>query len=100
MVIDQNKLLGKRFSYNNIATNATTVVKASSGFLHSITLNKKGAASNTATVYDNTAGSGTKIGIIDTTSAIVTLVYDVEFLTGLTIVTATGTAVDMTVSYA
>lgn len=87
------------YSYANIATNATTVVKAGAGTLHSITINTKGASSNTATIYDNTAGSGTKIATIDTTAAQTTLVLDVAFATGLTIVTATGTAGDLTVAY-
>jgi thymidine phosphorylase len=100
MVVDQNRLLGKRFSYNNIATNTTTTVKSGSGVLHSIVINKKGASSNLATVYDNTAGSGTKIATIDTTTSVVTLLFDCQFSIGLTIVTATGTAADITVSYA
>ena len=89
-------ILGHKYTY--IATNATTVVKSGSGVLHGITFNKKGASSNVATVYDNTAGSGTVIALIDTTDKIGTLVYDIAFTTGLTIVTATGTAADMTVA--
>ena len=55
---------------------------------------------NTATVYDNTAGSGTKIATIDTTlGRAVALILDVAFATGLTVVTATGTAADLTVAY-
>ncbi len=87
------------YSYSNISTNATTAVKASAGTLHSITINTKGASSNVATVYDNTAGSGTKIATLDTTLGQSTLVYDIAFATGLTIVTATGTAADLTVAY-
>ena len=87
------------FLANNIKTNATTVVKSGGGFLHAITINTKGATANTAIVFDNTAGSGTTIATIDTTTAVGTLILDVKFSTGLTIVTATGTAPDMTVSY-
>lgn len=86
------------FSFNHISTNTTTIVKSGSGILNSITINTAGAALNTATVYDNTAGSGTIIAIIDTTSK-VSLQYNIAFTTGLTIVTATGTAADITVSY-
>jgi len=67
--------------------------------LHAITINTKGASANTATVYDNTAGSGTKIATIDTTASVGTLRFDAAFSTGLTIVTATGTAADITVLY-
>lgn len=86
--------------YNNISTNDTTVVKEGAGWLKYITVNTSGASSNTITVYDNTAGSGTKIATIDGTMAEGTLHYEVEFSTGLTIVTATGTAANITVSYA
>lgn len=86
-------------TYRNITANGTTVVKVGSGVLHSITLNNKGASSNTVTVYDNTAASGTKIATLDSTLAQSTLFYDVGFSTGLTVVVATGTAPDLTVSY-
>lgn len=84
---------------NDISTNTTTTVKSGAGFLHTLTINTKGASSNVLTVYDNTAGSGTKIATIDTTTGVTTLTFDVGFATGLTIVTATGTAADVTVSY-
>jgi hypothetical protein len=67
--------------------------------LHSITINTKGAASNTLTVYDNTTGSGTKIAAIDTTAQTQTLFYDIICRTGITVVSATGTGADITVSW-
>lgn len=84
---------------SHITTLATTVVKSGKGALHAICINTKGATADTATVYDNTAGSGTVLAVIDTTSAVGCLMYDIGFNTGLTIVTAAGTAPDMTVSY-
>ncbi|HEV3262053.1 MAG TPA: hypothetical protein VG013_34700 [Gemmataceae bacterium] len=86
--------------YAHISTLTTTVVKSGAGYLHSIAINTKGASGNVATVYDNTTGSGTVIAVIDPTANLQTLLYDVQFSTGLTIVTATGTAADLTVSYA
>lgn len=88
-------------SYKNIAGAATTVVKSGSGYLHLVTLNTF-VASATITVYDNTAGSGTKIASIVMGSAITgdapdEVMFDVAFSTGLTIVT-TG-AIDITASY-
>jgi hypothetical protein len=67
--------------------------------LHSITFNTP-AATETVTIYDNTAASGTKIETITVPSspAPVTLTYDVAFNTGLTIVTATASG-DITVAY-
>jgi hypothetical protein len=84
------------YSFTNITTDTTTTVKSGAGFLHTICVNTL-AATGTATVYDNTAGSGTKIATIGTGTAIC-LIYDVAFATGLTIVTATAAA-DITVSY-
>lgn len=87
------------FLANNITTSTTTTVKTGAGFLHAISINTKGATAATATVYDNTAGSGTKLATIDVTANVGTLILDVKFATGLTIVTATGTPGDLTVSY-
>lgn len=86
--------------FSRISTNTTTTVKSGAGILHKIVINTKGASANIATVYDNTAGSGTVIAIIDTVNLNPqSLIYDLAFATGLTIVTATGTAADITVVY-
>ena len=87
------------FKYTNITTDTTTVVKASAGVLHTLTFNNP-VATETVTLYDNTAGSGTKIGTVTVPASPqpVTLKYDVAFNTGLTVVTATATS-DITVSY-
>lgn len=87
------------YQYVNITSNTSTVVKSSPGFFHAFIVSTKGAASNTATVFDNTSCSGTKIATIDTTVTGATYVYDVTFNTGLCIQTATGTAGDFTISY-
>lgn len=87
--------------YEYISTNTTTTVKSGAGHLKAITIGTKGASSNTMTVYDNTAGSGDIICVIDTTgsSAEQTFHFDCEFTNGLTIVTATGTAAKATIIY-
>lgn len=92
----------QRFIYAHIAAGqATTTVKSSAGFLHSVTFNGAATATNVTTIYDNTAGSGTVIAIPAATTVTipVTLVYDISFATGLTFVTATANGSDMTVSY-
>lgn len=92
----------QRFSYTHIgAGQATTVVKASAGFLHSITFNSAATATNVTTVYDNASGSGTVIAIPAATTATVptTLTYDVLATLGITIITATANGADMTVSW-
>lgn len=80
----------------NISTLTTTVVKSGSGILRRIVVNKVGTT-DTATVYDNTAGSGTIIASINCSAAHRTLEYGVRFTTGLTIVTAGTAASDITV---
>jgi len=88
------------YSYNNITSNTTTAVKSGAGVLHSITFNNP-IATNTVTILDSLTGIGTKIGTITSPASPVpvTLIYDTAFATGLTIVTATGTAPDITVSF-
>lgn len=89
------------FNYSNItlAAPTTTTVKSGQGILHTITFNKP-TATCVVTIYDNTAASGTVIGTITVPASPmpVTLTYDVNFGTGLTITTATA-ASDITVSY-
>lgn len=90
------------YSFLNIAAGqATTTVKSGAGTLHSIILNSAATATNTTTIYDNTAASGTVIGRPAVTTATVptTLIYDIAFATGLTIITATANGGDMTVIY-
>lgn len=92
----------QRFSYAQIAAGqATTTVKSGAGFLHAIVFNGPATATNVTTVYDNTAGSGTVIAIPLATAVVspTTVIYDVSFATGLTIVTATANGANMTISY-
>ena len=92
------QLIISAYKYLNITGQATTVVKSSSGVLHTICVNTP-AATETITIYDNIAGSGTKIGTITVYASInPCLTYDVNFTTGLTLVTATASS-DLTVSY-
>lgn len=88
-------------SYKNITTAATTLVKTGEGSLHSIAINET-VASATITIYDGlTAATGTLIGTITNPGTLIesqlSLLYDVSFGVGLTIVT-TGTQ-DITVAY-
>ena len=87
------------YTYNNITTDTKTTVKSGAGVLHTITFNNP-AATEVVTIFDNTAASGTKIGTITTPASPVpvTITYDVNFATGLTLLTATA-AGDITVSF-
>ena len=86
-------------NYSHLSANGTTTLKSGAGWLHTIIINTKGASGNTVTVYDNTSASGTILAVIDPTQNLATLEFDAAFQTGLTIVLATGTAADITVSY-
>lgn len=90
------------YAFLNIAAGqATTTVKSGAGILHTITFNGAATATNTTTIYDNTAASGTVIGRPVATAVMspVTVIYDLAFSTGLTIITATANGGDMTVTY-
>ena len=97
--INSRLVVEQRFSYNHIATAVTTVVKNAAGFLHGISVNTKGTVASTITIYDNIAGSGSVIGVIDSLNLAGLFILDVSFLTGLTIVTTGTVAPDITVSY-
>jgi hypothetical protein len=84
----------------HLTTASTTVLKYGAGRLHRITINQYAAAASLITVYDNTAGSGTVVGVISGlggVQAAVTLEYGCPVSTGLTLV-STGTW-DATVIY-
>lgn len=92
-------------SYAHVAAGqATTTIKSGSGTLYAIIFNTKATSTNVTTIYDNTAGSGTVIGIPDAVNIAVgaNITYGpagLAFSTGLTIVTATANGSDMTVVY-
>lgn len=82
------------FAYTHISTATTTVCRSGFSVLEGVSINTKGVAS-TATIYDNTAGSGAVVAVIDTTLGTSFLPYKAQMGTGITVVT-TGTA-DITV---
>lgn len=84
-----------RYSYTTISTATTTTVKSGAGFLHRIAVT--GGTTGTIVIYDNMAGSGTKIADFDTTNTLASYEFNVSFNTGLTIVTSAATK--LTVSY-
>lgn len=98
----EKKKNSMNFAYKNITLGAptTTAVKTLPGILHCITINKA-AVSAIIAVYDGLSASGTLIATITMPATLlknqVSLVYDVAFAVGLTIVTTT--AQDITVSY-
>jgi len=87
------------YSYVNITTATTTVVKASAGTVKAILINSKGTIASVVTIYDNIAASGSKIGTLDSLTLSGVFDLGVRFGTGLTIVTTGTVAPDITVIY-
>lgn len=89
----------QELKFANQTTAATTTVKSGAGFLHAVNVNTC-VSGATVKIFDNTAGSGTSIGIITcptNVAAMPTQIYDVAFATGLTMLSSGAT--DVTESY-
>lgn len=69
-----------------IATATTTVVKTGAGHLARIVVGE--TAAGAITIYDNTAASGTILGVLKASIVEDTYEFNIAFATGLTIVTA------------
>jgi hypothetical protein len=70
------------------------------GMLHSVSINSKGATANIITIYDSlTHGAGNVVAVIDTTSQIQTLIFDVWLQVGLSYTMSAGTAGDVTIAF-
>lgn len=85
------------FNYTHITSATTTVIRTGKGRLHSIVINTSTAG--TITVGDNTTTGGTIIAVITAIASVgpAVCLYDVDFNTGLTIVTSA--TVDITVCW-
>lgn len=89
-----------------ISTLTTVTLKYGPGNLHSILFGKLGANSNTITLYDGLGGAGTILwsALMNKNAQASDIPVSVDFKglpfsTGLSVVTATGTASDLTVVY-
>lgn len=93
----------QRFSYTRVAAAVgTTVIKASAGFLHTVTLNGAATATNVTRLIDSASGTSSAIiAVPAATTATVptTLTYDVNFANGLVIEAITAAGSDMTISW-
>jgi hypothetical protein len=90
---------GYKFLHVGTAS-GTAAVSTVAGLLYSVTINQKGSASSLVTLYDNTAGSGTIIGIIDPTVTVQTLFFEASVKNGI-FFSSTGAANtgDFTITY-
>lgn len=87
---------GAGFTYTHIATSTTVPIKAGPGSLHTICVNTA-AASSTITADDALTATTPTMAIASGATAGCFL-YDIQFATGLTVVTANG-APDVTISW-
>jgi hypothetical protein len=96
------RMVPASFSYSLVAANAA--VKSGAGFLHSLTFacNDAAPTAGTIDVYDNTAGSGTKIYSETFTTTVFrgySVILDVAFATGLYVKFTTTADINVAVSY-
>lgn len=85
------------YTYADITANGTFTLKTGQGALHDIVVNAPGSAWTLA-VYDSTGGATSPIAHV-TVTATAPLLFDVEFVNGLTIVAAGTTPGDATVTF-
>jgi hypothetical protein len=88
----------ERPRFLNIAAAQTTTMKFGPGSLRKIIVNTAQLGA-TATIYDSTTGSGTKIATVDCSNSAKTLLYDLDFTNGLTVVTTGSVPADITVMW-
>lgn len=98
-IVDANGKLAPFYNYTNITSQTTTLIKTGSGFLHAITFNKP-VATGTCKIDDALTDTTPVIGTITTPASPQpnTVIYDIQFNTGLTIVTGTADQ-DITISW-
>lgn len=88
------------YTFTNYATNqTTTVIKATPGFLHSVTVNTKGTVASAITLYDSTAAATNPIAVIDSLNTSGTFTYNCNLVNGLVITTTGTVAANVTVSW-
>lgn len=86
--------------FKRLAANGTFVIASHGAMLGSVIVNSVGATGNTLTIYNNSAGSGDIVAVIDTTSSnMPQRDYNIMLSQGLTCVMATGTTADITITY-
>lgn len=83
--------------YRTLSANATTVVKAAPGLFYGICINTVGASANTISVYD--ALTATNLVAVFDGTVRGCFIYSAAMLTGITVVSATGTAANFTILY-
>jgi hypothetical protein len=91
--------MADKAQYTNITSATTTTCRTGAGTLVRVIVNKA-VLSATITIYDNTAGSGTKIATITFGGSLLSdppieAHYECQFATGCTVVTSGAT--DITV---
>ena len=86
------------YNYNLISTATTTTLLNRPGKLQLVTVNSKGSAGSTISIYDATTATGNPLAIIDATIG-GTFFYEINLKAGLTVVTTGVTAPHLTVTF-
>lgn len=79
------------------ANQTATVIKPSPGFLHCVTVNKKGITASAVSIFDHASAATNPIGVIDSLNTSGTFFFNGNLAAGL-VITTTGTP-DITVSW-
>lgn len=82
-------------TFEHISLAGTYVVKSGSGYFHTLVINT--TVASTIVLYDGTSATGRVIASLQASAGLGTYFYGLNFLNGLTIVTAGDS--DITVSY-
>lgn len=83
-----------RYRYSYISTATTTLVKSGGGRIHSVVVGE--TAAGTITLYDGLTAGGTVFAVLKASIAEGDYLLDVEFNTGLTVVTAAASKLTVT----
>lgn len=83
----------------HVNTSTAVVCRAGAGTLYAVTINAKGASGNYTYIFNASSFSfgGTPILVIDTTAGPLTLQYNIQMSTGITVWSTSGTIADLTV---
>lgn len=86
-----------RYSYGTLSSSTTLAIKNSAGFLHTVVV---GSVSCPSTAFwDNTVPGTTLIGRLPAGAPVGSYLFDVSFVTGLTVDSVGGSAPTFTFSY-